>query len=73
MSTPLMQTVKSGCERHVFIGIECSGEPEFVLRRHENVHRICGSFARFIFANGRTRCYECKQPIWKCWTTEAIK
>jgi hypothetical protein len=70
---PSTLTAKSECEHHVFYGIECAGEAVFVLRRHEKAHPICRAVANYIFANGRTRCYECKQPIWKCWTTEPIR
>lgn len=61
------------CERHVYTGVECSGEATFVLHRHGRTHLICESFARHIWAIGRTRCYVCRQPIWKHWETEKLQ
>lgn len=61
------------CERHVFDGVACSGPAEYVLYRHNRTHHICRAAAQYIWSIGRTRCYECRQPIWKHWTTEEIR
>lgn len=63
---------KKQCEAHPYLGVECSGDAEFVLRRHDKTHLICRAAAHHIWAIGRTRCYACKQPIWKHWDTEPI-
>jgi hypothetical protein len=74
MSTQLPPTVKKECEgRHAFYGVACSGEAVFVLHRHGMSHLICKAGAQRIFAMSRSRCYSCRQVIWKHWDLEPIR
>ncbi len=67
------QTVKSACEGHPYIGVECGGEAAFTLYRCGRTQQVCDRFARYVWTIGRTRCYRCKRRIVDHWVTEAIR
>lgn len=67
------ETLTRPCERHAFIGVECSGDAEFVLYRHDKKHYICRAFAQHIWKIGRTRCYQCRGRIVDHWDTEPLR
>jgi len=74
VSTPSTLTEKKACEgRHVFYGVACSGEAVFTLHRHGQSHLICQAGAQRIFAMSRSRCFQCRQVIWKHWDMEPIR
>lgn len=73
MSTPSTLTAKSVCEHHAFIGVACSGDAEFILRRHDKTHYICRAFAQHLWRIGMTRCFQCRGRIVDHWDTEPIR
>lgn len=69
-------TAKSGCEGHVFVGVECSGDVAFKLIRpcRKEERLICLAAARHIWIiQLRGRCYECRQRIADHWVMETIR
>lgn len=70
---PSTLTEKRECETtHWLLGVECSGEAEFVQIAHGRRKYLCRAAAQAFWARGRVHCYHCKYPRVTHWVYEAV-